>query len=198
MGRVIDELRGYVSELTRRVESSSSSLNPSLEVLRRFVINELYIAPYDFRALSLFIPKARYDDELELVMELVDGGPRWVNNLRSLASELGVRYSPDQVSPQAVSYSHFLSWLGVNGSLGDLAVLVGVNFRSYCVNTSRLAEWAEAHGIRSASFLRCRGIDERREELVERIAERYLDYEMYRHVALASQTYELMFWESLA
>lgn len=194
MGRVLDELREYVADLTRQVESALQGLSPSLEALRRFAVNEMYIAPYDYRALSLFVPKARADDEVDFIMGLLEGGPRWIRNIRSLAEELGVSYSPDQVSPDAVAYSHFMTWLGVNGTMGDLAVLVGVNFRSFCVNTNILAEWAESLGIRSAGFLRCRGIDEARESLAEAIAERYLDIGMYRHVALSAQTYELNFW----
>jgi len=173
-------------------------VRPSLDALRAFTLNELYIAPYDLRAFALFLQKASEDDEVEFVMGLLQGGPRWLRGLRELASELGVSYSPDLVSPEAVGYTHFLSWLALNGGVGELAVLVGVNFRTFCVNSTRLAEWAEGLGVRSAGFLRCVGLDEEREKLAEAIAERHVNMPMYRHVALVAQHYELSFWRSIA
>jgi len=78
-------------------------VRPSLDALRAFTLNELYIAPYDLRAFALFLQKASEDDELEFVMGLLQGGPRWLRGLRGLASELGVSYSPDLVSPEGFS-----------------------------------------------------------------------------------------------
>jgi len=73
-----------------------------------------------------------------------------------------------------------------------------VNFRTFCVNSTRLVEWAEGLGVRSAGFLRCVGLDEEREKLAEAIAERHVNMPMYRHVALVAQHYELAFWRSIA
>jgi hypothetical protein len=199
VGSVIDDLRDYVSDLTAQVESALFNAKLDVETLRRFTLNELYIAPYDYRALSLFVPKASADDEVDFVSGLLEGGPRWTRNLRHLAEELKVTYRPELVSPEAVGYTHFLTWLGINGNLGDLAVFVGVNFRSFCVNTSRLANLAEDLGVRSASFLRCKGVNDERERLIDAIAERYAnDLSMYRHVARQAQYYELAFWRHVA
>jgi hypothetical protein len=41
-------------------------------VLRRFVLNQLYIVPHDLRALSTFIVKARDEVGLRFVKMLVD------------------------------------------------------------------------------------------------------------------------------
>ncbi|ESQ25628.1 MAG: hypothetical protein JCHSAcid_05650 [uncultured Acidilobus sp. JCHS] len=100
---MLDELRAYVADVTREAESALSGLGPSLGALRAFTLNELYIAPYDLRAFALFLQKASEDDELEFVMGLLQGGPRWLRGLRGLASELGVSYSPDLVSPEGFS-----------------------------------------------------------------------------------------------
>ena len=82
MGSVIDDLRDYVSDLTAQVESALVNAKLDVETLRRFTLNELYIAPYDYRALSLFVPKASADDEVDFVSGLLEGGPRWTRNLR--------------------------------------------------------------------------------------------------------------------
>lgn len=196
-GNIIGELRKEVEPITRRALSTRSVLNPSIDVLKRFVAYEMFIAPHDFRALAAMAQKARDNDELEFISGLIGEGPKWTRLLSSAARRLGVEYRPEDLDPVAVGYSMLLSWIAVSGTMGDLAVLVGVNFDTFCINTTRLAEWAEANGVEGLDFMKCRGLTEERLRAAEAIAERYLDWGRYRFVARATQTYEALFWEAL-
>jgi hypothetical protein len=71
--RIIRMLRGELEEVNKRILSAPSITNPNLNVLRRFVLNQLYIVPHDLRALSTFMVKARDEVELRFVKMLVDG-----------------------------------------------------------------------------------------------------------------------------
>ena len=195
---VIGRLRESVRDLTERALRAGPVVNPSLNTLRRFVQYELFIAPHDVRALSMAVRSARQPDEYEFLAGLVAKGPSWISRIEALARELGVGGSLGDLPPLAVGYTMLLSWLGINGTPGDIAVLVGVNFDTFCANSTRLADWAAAHGVRGAESLRCRGLDEERLEAAERIAERYLDWDRYLFIARAAQTFEALFWESLA
>ncbi|MGC9209904.1 MAG: TenA family transcriptional regulator [Acidilobus sp.] len=193
-----EELRSMADDITRRVLQARAVVNPSLDVLKRFVEYESFIATYDYRALLHMAERASEPDEVELMSRLIEGGPRWITNVRRLAEILGVTPSLGRVPPRALGYSQFLSWLSINGTIGDLAAAVIVNFPTFCTNTSRLADWASSVGVSGVDFLRCRGLDQYEAQLAESIAKRYYDRERYTFVVRAVQQYELDFWEELA
>jgi thiaminase len=91
------------------------------------VANQLYIVPHDLKALSAAMAKAREPDEYKFVKTLIDGDYAALEALRELAEELGVEFRWESVDPAAVAYTHFLSWLAMHGTVGDLAVAMTVN-----------------------------------------------------------------------
>ncbi|MGC9071280.1 MAG: TenA family transcriptional regulator [Acidilobus sp.] len=193
-----DELRLMAYDLTQRVLGARAVQSPSIDVLRRFVGYESFIAPYDYRALLHIAERAYEIDEIDFVSRVTGSGPRWISNIRKLATALGVTPRLNDVPPRALGYSQYLSWLALSGTLGDLASVVIVNFPTFCANTSRLADWGQSNGIEGVEFLRCRGLDRDEERLAEEIALRYYDRDRYWFVVRAVQQYELDFWESLA
>lgn len=197
MGGVIESIRKELEPLNREILASLGA--PSRRTLVKFVLNQLYIVPHDLKALSASMAKARGEDEYRFVKLLVDGDYSALQALRRLAEELGVEFRWDQLDPAAVAYTHFLSWLALNGTLGDLAVAMTVNLPVWGANCAKLAEWARANGVRAVEFLEMfRGPYGELEELAEGIARRYEDLERYRFVARAIQHYELEFWRAVS
>ena len=155
--------------------------------------------PHDLKALSVAMAKAREPDEYRFVKLLVDGDYAALDALWELAGELGVSFNWDAVDPAAVAYTHFLSWLAIHGTAGDLAVALTVNLPVWGRNCVALAEWARRNGVRNTKFMDLfAGPYDELEALAEPIAERYLDWGRYRFVARAIQHYELEFWRAVS
>jgi thiaminase len=191
-------LRGELEEVNKRILSAPSITNPNLNVLRRFVLNQLYIVPHDLRALSTFMVKARDDVELRFVKMLVDGDYEAYRALLELAGELNLRFSYRELNPQAIAYTHFISWLALNGTLGDLAVAAAVNLPVWGANCSKLATYAKSVGVKSTKFMEMfSGPYDELESLAEEIASKYEDMDRYRFIARTIQHYELLFWEAI-
>ena len=54
---------------------------------------------------------------------------------------------------RAIAYTHFISWLALNGTPGDLAVAAAVNLPVWGANCSKLAMYAESVGVKSTRFM---------------------------------------------
>ncbi|MEZ0320036.1 MAG: TenA family transcriptional regulator [Pyrobaculum sp.] len=194
--KVIETLRKELEPLNKEIEDLAEGFTP--EALRRFVTNQLYIVPHDLKALSTAMAKARAPDEYKFIKALIDGDYFALEALWKLAEELGVSFSWSAVDPSAVAYTHFLSWLALNGTMGDLAVAMTVNLPVWGANCQRLSQWAKARGVRNTHFLDMfAGPYDQLEAAAEEIAQRYLDMERYRYVARAIQQYELAFWRAI-
>ncbi|AFA40728.1 TENA/THI-4/PQQC family [Pyrobaculum oguniense TE7] len=194
--RVIEAIRRELEPLNAEIRAA---LRPSREALVKFVANQLYIVPHDLKALSAAMAKAREPDEYRFVKTLVDGDYNALQLLWELAEEVGVSFSWDALDPSAVAYTHFLSWLAVNGTMGDLAVAMTVNLPVWGENCLALARWAKEQGYKRLGFLEMfAGPYDQLEAAAEAIAQRYLDWGRYRFVAKAIQRYELEFWRSVS
>jgi thiaminase len=194
--KVIETLRRELEPLNREI---AEALRPSREALLSFVANQLYIVPHDLKALSAAMTKAKERDEYRFVKTLIDGDYAALETLRELAEELGVEFRWESVDPAAVAYTHFLSWLAMHGTMGDLAVAMTVNLPVWGRNCAALAEWASRNGVKNTKFMDLfAGPYDELEALAEPIAERYLDWGRYRFVARAIQHYELKFWRAVS
>ncbi len=195
---IIKKLREELKDLNDKIVRHPSIQKPSKEVLVKFVENQLYIIPHDLKALSHALSKASVIDEIEFFKILVDGDYEALKALNMLADELGVKLDYAKLSVKAVSYTHYLSWLALNGSPGDVAVALTVNLPVWGENVKKLGEHARSLNIRSTKLFNLfSGPFEPLEERAEKIAERYLDWERYRFISKAIQQYELEFWDSL-
>ncbi|MFB6490614.1 MAG: TenA family transcriptional regulator [Thermoproteus sp. AZ2] len=198
MAGVIAEIRQRIAPLNEAVFRAPAVAQPSLDAVKRFVLNQLYIVPSDLKALSASMHKAKSEDEYKFVKILIDGDYAALSALRAMAEELGVAASY-QVDPAAVAYTHFLSWLALNGTMGDLAVAMTVNLPVWGSACAALSKWLKSKGYRRTEFLDAfAGPYNELEALAEPIAERYLDLGRYLHVARAIQTYECLFWYSIS
>ncbi|MFN4046632.1 MAG: TenA family transcriptional regulator [Acidilobaceae archaeon] len=196
---IIGKLREELRDVNEKILRSRSVESPTMEVLRRFAANQLYIVPHDLKALSAFMVKAGDQLEYEFAKRLIDGDYNAYRALLKLADELKVSFSYGALSPAAVAYTHFLSWLSLHGTMGDLAVAASVNLPVWGENCRRLSQWARSVGVGNTEFMDMfAGPYEELESIAESIASKYLDWDKYRFVAKAIQYYELMFWDALA
>ncbi|RFA95596.1 TenA family transcriptional regulator [Pyrobaculum aerophilum] len=194
--RVIEAIRAELEPLNAEIKKA---LRPSEEAFRKFVANQLYIVPHDLKALSAAMAKAREGDEYRFVKMLIDGDYQALQYLLELAEEVGIPFSWESVDPSAVAYTHFLSWLALHGTMGDLAVAMTVNLPVWGENCLTLAKWARDRGYKRLRFLEMfAGPYAELENLAEGIAARYLDWGRYKFVARAIQRYELDFWRAIS
>jgi len=194
--KIIETIRRELEPLNKEIEAA---LKPSRETLTRFVQNQLYIVPHDLKALSISMIKASKVDEYRFIKILVDGDWEAYKALIELAEELNIEFSWDSLDPSAVAYTHFLSWLALNGTVGDIAVALIINLPVWGRNCLRLAAWARENGVRKIRFMELfSGPYEELEKLAEEIAHRYLDWPRYRFIAKTIQRYELDFWRAIS
>lgn len=198
MAYIIEKLREELRDLNQKILNHPSLQKPSRIILNKFVENQLYIIPHDLKALSYVLSKTILLDEVEFFKMLVDGDYEALKALHSLADELKIRLDYSKLSIRSVSYTHFLSWLGLNGSPGDVAVALTVNLPVWGENVKKLGEYALNLGIKSTKIFNLfSGPFDVLEEQAERIAGRYLDWERYRFISKTIQQYELDFWDGL-
>jgi len=198
MADIIGNLREELKDLNQKILTHPSLQKPSREVLNRFVENQLYIIPHDLKALSHVLSRTIALDEVEFFKMLVDGDYEALKALHDLAYELNIKLDYSRLSLKAVSYTHFLSWLALNGSPGDVAVALTVNLPVWGENVKKLGEHARILNIKSTKiFDLFSGPFGILEEKAEKISERYLDWGRYRFIAKTIQQYELDFWDSL-
>lgn len=198
MANIIENLREELKDLNQKILNHPSLKKPSREVLRRFVENQLYIIPHDFKALSHVLSKTITLDEVEFFKMLVDGDYEALKALNDLAEELNIKLDYSKLSVKGVSYTHFLSWLALNGSPGDVAVALTVNLPAWGENVKKLGEHARTLNIKSTKLFELfSGPFDILEEKAEKISQRYLDWKRYRFIVKTIQQYELDFWDSL-
>ncbi|MGC9117879.1 MAG: TenA family transcriptional regulator [Thermoproteus sp.] len=199
MAGVIEELRRELAALNERIFEAPALRSPDTASVKRFVANQLYIVQSDLRALSAAMGRAGDGVELAFLKALVDGDYAALRALGEMARELGVAFSWDSLDPFAVAYTHFLSWLALNGTMGDLAVAMTVNLPVWGRACARLSAWLKSNGFKSTEFLDLFSRPyEDVEAVAERIAERHHDRQRYLFVARAIQTYECSFWFSIS
>ncbi|MGQ9782333.1 MAG: TenA family transcriptional regulator [Nitrososphaeria archaeon] len=198
MSGIIIKLREGLKNLNKKILEHPSILRPETEVLNGFVENQLYIIPHDLKALSHTLSKAYLRDEVDFFKTLVDGDYEALKALEDLAEEIRIRLDYSKVSIKAASYTHFLSWLALNGSLGDVAVALTVNLPVWGQNVKKLGDYAKNLNIKSTRIFNLfTGPFDTLEERAEKIAERYLEWSRYEFISRAIQQYELDFWDSL-
>lgn len=198
MADIIVILRKELSELNERILNHPAVIHPTKNVLRRFVENQLYIIPHDMRALSFIFSRCKEKDECSFFKALIDGDYEAFKLLEELANELNIKFDYGKISPRAVGYTHFLSWLALYATPGDVAVAMVVNLPVWGENVKRLGSFAKSLGLKSVRLFELfTGPFDALEEIAEIIADRYKNMERYTFVAKAIQQYELDFWDGL-
>ncbi len=204
-----DEVRFSLRDLEERIlkhplvtEASEGRLG--VDVIRRFAINQWYIVNHDLRSLAAMLSRARDMDEVDYFKSAVDVDYRALHELIGFLKELGielVRPSEAPVSPSAVAYTHYISWLSQYASPGVIAFAFAINLPAWGSASTSLGEsLAKRYGYRSLGFFKI--FNPPYDQFIDRslaIASKYYPAEKssMRVAATLIQGYELMFWDSV-
>lgn len=172
----------------------------SREKIEKFVINQLYIIPYDLRSLSHLLSRISKTDEMEFFKAAVDGDHVAMKELLKLAGELDIGFERiREVNPEAVAYTHYLAWLANYATPGQAAIALIVNLPVWGAAVGRLGRaLKERYGVEERGLFELFAKDYGGfERMAHPIIERYEDMEGYRLVARMIQYYEKMFWDAI-
>ncbi|MEM2237612.1 MAG: hypothetical protein QXR26_04555 [Candidatus Caldarchaeum sp.] len=205
----IQGLREELRELNRRVEEhpflteAEKGILPK-ERLKLFVENQYYIVYHDLRSLALMVTRASNPDEAEYFSKLQQGDLMAFQQLVKLGDELGVPFkglSGLRILPAAVSYTHYLAWLGLYAGAAEQVTALTVNLPVWGRACGRLASsLVKNYNIKSTGFLDAFTHPPAWvEEEGVRIIERYLPdaEERARSAARMIESYELSFWDAV-
>ncbi|MEM4971798.1 MAG: TenA family transcriptional regulator, partial [Sulfolobales archaeon] len=136
--------------------------------------------------------------------DAVDVDYRALQGLADLLRELGVelrRPSEIDVSPYAIAYTHYISWLASYASIGVIAFAFAINFPAWGEASTKFGDaLRNRYGYKSLGFFQV--FRPPYEPFIERslsIASKYYprDRDAMRQAATIIQHYEKMFWDSI-
>ncbi|MFP3484920.1 MAG: TenA family transcriptional regulator, partial [Vulcanisaeta sp.] len=142
LGRVRRELEPLNNQilnhpLIRDAEDGKLGMN----TIRAFVINQWYIINHDLRSLAIGLSRSRTVEELEFFKTLLDGDYVALHELMKLMRELGIEVKDPvtlEVMPEAIQYTHYLSWLANYAATREFALAITVNMPVWGSNVTRL------------------------------------------------------------
>ncbi|MCG2881065.1 MAG: TenA family transcriptional regulator [Vulcanisaeta sp.] len=205
MGRVRRELEPLNNQilnhpLIREAEDGKLGMN----TIRAFVINQWYIINHDLRSLAIGLSRSRTVEELEFFKTLLDGDYVALHELMKLMRELGIEVKDPvtlEVMPEAIQYTHYLSWLANYAATREFALVITVNVPVWGSNVTRLGNALRSrYGIREVGFFDVfKGPYTELEDSAVRIAGD-LDGESavrVMNMARIIQAYEKAFWDAV-
>jgi len=208
--------RDLLADVRKELEPLSSSVLNSrfllraergeltVEDLRSFVENLLYMVTHDAKSYALMATRATYPEESAYFEDLARGELEALRALEELAEELGLAKGPVhslKVIPHVVNYTHFLAFLAAHGNPGEQAFALIVDFPVWSAACARLLKAVrERYGLRRTRFLELfSSVPSEVEERGLQICERYVaeHAESMRFFARLIESYELSFWQGL-
>ncbi|MEM1626944.1 MAG: TenA family transcriptional regulator [Sulfolobaceae archaeon] len=174
-----------------------------LDVIKKFVINQWYIVNYDLRSLCLGASRTSTLEELKIFKQLIDGDFQALNELVKLMNELGLSITDPlaygEVTSEAVSYTHYISWLANYSSPPEFLFAGIVNLPVWGIAVTKFGNaLREKYGIRNLGFFEVfKGPYEPLEEEVLKVIEGKIEKERVRKISRIIQDYEKKFWDSI-
>ena len=172
--------------------------------LRTFVENLLYMVPHDARSYILMASRANDPEEAKYFAELALGELEAFEALKEMANELDIGLRPlheMKIIPHVIDYTHFLAFLATHRNPGEQVFALLVDFPVWSAACSKLlSALKNMNVIRNVKFLELFSdipgwIEERGLHICERYVERHGDD--MRFFALLMEKYELGFWKGL-
>ncbi|MFP3205724.1 MAG: TenA family transcriptional regulator [Metallosphaera yellowstonensis] len=202
---ILEEIRKELHPLNVRILNSpflskAREGKLDLELVRKFVINQWYIVNHDLRSLSIGLARSEKLEELVLFKNLVDGDYEALKELVKLMGELKLPVKDPltyEVSPKAVEYTHFLSWLANYARPSEFLLIISLNLPVWGEAVGGLGKsLKEKYGVKETGFFELfsspnSDLENGVERLIGVVTERL------RNMAFMIQRYELDFWESL-
>ncbi len=176
----------------------------TVEELRSFVGNQLYIVSHDAKSIALMAARATRAEESAYFADLAMADLEALRALEELAEELGIAGRPLNslgIVPHAVDYTHFLAFLAAHRNPGEQAFALIVDFPVWSAACAKLLKAVkERYGLRRTGFLELfSSVPGEVEERGLQICERYVaeHAESMRFFARLIESYELSFWQGL-
>ncbi|WP_069807532.1 TenA family transcriptional regulator [Vulcanisaeta thermophila] len=188
--------------LIRDAENGTLSMN----AIRAFVVNQWYIVNHDLRSIAIAMSRAKNMQELILMKKFLDGDYGALLELRKLMRELGITEDDPvtvNVAPEAIAYTHYLSWLANYAEPCEFAFVLIVNIPVWGNVVYRLGRaLSSKYGIKETGFFDAfKGpFDELEGETLSVISSCLTDnvrVKRMRSMARVVQAYEKMFWDSI-
>lgn len=206
---LLKEVREQLAPLNEKIlnhpylaEAEKGSLHR--DKVKAFVTNQYYIISYDIKSLALMVSRATTRKEADFFKTVLDGDVAGLGLLVKLGNSLGFsveRLENDNITPEAVAYSHYLVALASFGSPGEQAMALILNLPVWGANCRRLSQALRArYGVDETGFLDIftSPMDEAEGE-ARQVMAGYLPArrEPMKRAARLIQVYELMFWDGI-
>jgi len=170
-------------------------------VINSFVINQWYIVNHDLRSLAIGLSRSNTIEELEIFKSLLDGDYNALMELIKLMRELRIEIRDPltyNISPQAVSYTHYLSWLANYAKPSEFLFAGIVNPPVWGYVVTKFGEYLRKnYGIKELGFFEIfKGPYTELENKIVKLVEN-IPIERLRTISFTIQYYEKAFWDSI-
>jgi len=206
---LLDGVRKELEEINQRIINHPYILDAergelSGDKMKRFVEQQYYIVSYDARSLALMVQRSRSLKEANYFSKLMQGDLIALESLLELAGEFGTNISEleaAEILPEAVAYTHYISWLALYASPGEQAFALVVNLPVWGSGCARLGKaLREKYPVKKTAFLDAFGslpawIEDEAAEIIEVYPPQF-EVRM-RAMAKLIQAYELGFWDAI-
>ncbi len=173
-----------------------------VEIFKELAKQQYYIVYHDAKSLAQMASRSTNLEELEFFSMLFQGDLQALHNLLKLAQALGLSRSELEAAqpiPEAVAYTHYLSWLALHANPGEQAFAMVVNLPVWGENCCKLFKaLKENYQIQETSFFDAfSGPFSILEEAALKVIEPYVEKGRFKAIALLIQRYAYLFWEAL-
>ena len=168
--------------------------------IEAFVINQWYIVNHDLRSLAIGLSRSSLE-ELDIFKVLLDGDYNALKELMKLMKELNIEIRDPltyEVSPQAVSYTHYLAWLADYAKPAEFLFAGIVNLPVWAQVVTKFGDLLKIkYGIKEVGFFETFKVSySELENKISRLIEN-IPIERLRNVAYTIQFYEKSFWDAI-
>jgi len=170
------------------------------KTIEAIVVNEWYIVNHDVRSIAIGFSRSSLN-ELDLFKAFLDGDYKALKELEKLMKELNLEIKDPllcNISPQAVSYTHYLSWLANYVEPSEFLFALIVNVPVWANVVTKIGDLLkEKYWIKETGFFD--SFKGSYEELEKRISslvnERQI--ERLKTISFTIQAYEKAFWDEM-
>jgi len=202
---ILEEIRKELANINQQILN-----HPLLKVaeegklkrktIEAIAVNQWYIVNHDVRSIAIGFSRSNLD-ELDLFKTFLDGDYRALKELEKLMRELNLEIKDPLLyndSPQAVSYTHYLSWLANYVEPSEFLFALIVNVPVWASVVTKIGDLLrERYGVKETGFFDSfKGPYEELEKRISSlVSERQI--ERLKTVSFTIQAYEKGFWDEM-
>jgi len=211
--QLVGQIRSELKSLTTRISD-----HPYVRALEQgriqsdqltvFAGQQHHIISSDLRSVGLILSRQGMLSSRRFLMKVLQGEAAALDALDAFAGALGLNVNDPEVCeplPAAHAYCAFVAWLALYGSDAELACAFLVNFPAWGANCARMYRALhEKYGIAASAlgffdlFANMPSFEQEALCIIQNGLERGVSARLIRRAARMLQSYELMFWDTLA